>query len=123
MLRYAADSTHDAVRLMGNGRHDFVGGVHSFTGPTFLGLDTHFSDGAELVVDAGGLASSGRLVFDQAAYQDQDRADRPTNAGGYELVEWDEWFKVFDENRLALVVEEEVPGRRDNYHQFVRRSD
>ena len=72
---------------------------------------------------AGGTQPMLRLVFDQAAYQDQDRADRPTNAGGYELVEWDDWFKVFDENRLALVVEEEVPGRHDNYNQFVRRSD
>ena len=72
---------------------------------------------------AGGTQPMLRLVFDQAAYQDQDRADRPANAGGYELVEWDEWFKLFDESKLALVVEEEVPGRRDNYHQFVRRPD
>ncbi|RWJ03983.1 MAG: hypothetical protein EOR25_35445, partial [Mesorhizobium sp.] len=40
-----------------------------------------------------------RLVFGQHAYQDQDQAERPTNAGGYELVEWDEWFKLFDERQ------------------------
>src|SRR3954454_14945376 len=34
-----------------------------------------------------------RLVFGQHAYQDQDQPERPVNAGGYELVEWDEWFK------------------------------
>ena len=62
-----------------------------------------------------------RLVFDQRAYQDQDRAERPVNAGGYELVEWDEWFKLFDEGELALVVEKDVPGRRDSFHQIVRR--
>ena len=64
-----------------------------------------------------------RLVFGQHAYQDQDQPERPLNAGGYELVEWDEWFKLFDESKLALVVEKEIPGRRDNYHQFVRRPD
>ena len=64
-----------------------------------------------------------RLVFDQAAYQDQDRAERPQNAGGVELVEWDEWFAVFDEGNLALVVNEDVPGVRENYHELVRRGE
>ena len=54
-----------------------------------------------------------------AAYQDQDRAERPANAGGYELVEWDEWFKLFDERELALVVPKDVPGRRDSFHEIV----
>ena len=69
----------------------------------------------------GGTQPMLRLVFDQSAYQDQDRAERPVNAGGYELVEWDEWFKLFDEGQLALVVEKDVPGRRDSFHQIVRR--
>jgi hypothetical protein len=69
----------------------------------------------------GGTQPMLRLVFDQAAYQDQDRADRPTNAGGYELVEWDEWFKLFDERRLALVVAADRPGHREQFHEFVRR--
>ena len=82
--------------------------------------------GAPAIVDvspAGGTQPMLMIVFDQAAYQDQDRPDRPENSGGRQLVEWDEWFKLFDESKLALVVEEEVPGRHDNYHQFVRRSD
>ena len=62
-----------------------------------------------------------RIVFDQQAYQDVDRAERPPNAGGFELVEWDEWFKLFDEQELALVVGEERPGRRDSWHQIVKR--
>lgn len=62
-----------------------------------------------------------RLVFDQAAYQDQDRAERAPNTGGVELVEWDEWFKLFDEAELALVVGAEVPGRRDSWHQLIKR--
>jgi hypothetical protein len=75
------------------------------------------------VSPVGGTQPMLRLVFDQAAYQDQDRAERPVNAGGYELVEWDEWFKLFDEHELALVVGEDVPGRRDNFHEIVRRDD
>ena len=62
-----------------------------------------------------------RLVFDQVAYQDQDRPERPVNAGGLELVEWDEWFRLFDEAELALVVAADRPGVRDSFHEFVRR--
>lgn len=73
------------------------------------------------VSPASGTQPMLRLVFDQHAYQDVDQPERPVNAGGLELVEWDEWFKVFEEGELALVVEEEVPGRRDSFHEFVRR--
>ena len=71
----------------------------------------------------GGTQPMLRLVFDQRAYQDQDQAERAANSGGYELVEWDEWFKLFDESKLALIVGEDVPGRRDSFHQIVRRPD
>lgn len=82
--------------------------------------------GFPAVVDispAGGTQPMLRLVFGQHAYEDQDRADRPVNAGGYDLVEWDEWFKLFDEHKLALVVAEDVPGVRDSFHEIVRRPD
>ena len=62
-----------------------------------------------------------RLVFGQHAYQDQDQAERPVNAGGYELVEWDEWFKIFDERELALVVAADQPGSREEFHELIRR--
>jgi hypothetical protein len=80
--------------------------------------------GAPAVIDAsaeGGTQPVLRIVFDQIAYQDQDRAERPQNAGGYELVEWDEWFRLFDEAGLALVVAPERPGRKDSFHEIVRR--
>lgn len=80
--------------------------------------------GAPAVIDvsaASGTQPMLRLVFGQQAYQDQDRADRPVNSGGIELVEWDEWFKLFDEAKLAMVVAKDVPGRRDSFHEFVRR--
>lgn len=80
--------------------------------------------GAPAIMDAsaeGGTQPVLRIVFDQIAYQDQDRAERPQNAGGLELVEWDDWFKLFDELNLALVVAREQPGRKDSFHELVRR--
>lgn len=62
-----------------------------------------------------------RIVFDQAAYQNEYRSEQLSPYGGIEFVEWDDWFKVFDENGLALVVATEHPGRLDSYHEFVRR--
>lgn len=78
--------------------------------------------GAPAIVDtspASGTQAMLTLVFDQAAYQDQ--SERQTNSGGRELVEWDEWFKIFDEQELALVVAADRPGVRDSFHEIVRR--
>jgi hypothetical protein len=80
--------------------------------------------GIPAIVDAS--AESGTqpillIVFDQQAYEDTDRPERPQNAGGYDLVEWDEWFKIFDDEQLALVVAKDVPGRRESFHEIIRR--
>ncbi|MGI6856642.1 hypothetical protein [Mesorhizobium sp. 1B3] len=64
-----------------------------------------------------------RIVFDQAAYQDQDRPERAPNTGGIELVEWNEWFEIFDRNQLALVVAVDRPGVRENFHEIIRRDE
>jgi hypothetical protein len=82
--------------------------------------------GAPAIVDispSSGVQPMLRLVFDQIAYQDQDRPERPQNAGGMELVEWDEWLTLFDENELALVVNEDRPGIRENFYELVRKGD
>ena len=75
------------------------------------------------VSPAAGVQPMLSLVFGQAAYLDNDRAERPQNAGGFELVEWDEWFKLFDEQKLALVVARDQPGRREQFHELIRRAD
>jgi len=80
--------------------------------------------GSPAIVDIspeGGVQPMLRLVFDQQSYQDQDRADRPPNAGGYDLVEWDEWFALFDERKLALEVGPEIPGDMDSWHAIIAR--
>ncbi|HEV7415081.1 hypothetical protein [Tianweitania sediminis] len=82
--------------------------------------------GTPAVVDispAAGTQPMLRLVFDQRAYLDTDQAERPVNAGGLELVEWDEWFKIFEESELALVVSADVPGQRDSFHELIRRDE
>lgn len=80
--------------------------------------------GAPAIVDISPTAGTQpmlRIVFDQQAYQDQDMPERPVNAGGVELVEWDEWFVEFDKQELALVVAADQPGVRDSFYELVRR--
>ena len=80
--------------------------------------------GAPAIIDASAEAGTQavlRIVFDQIAYEDQDRPERPPNAGGYELVEWHDWFRLFDEQQLALVVVPDSPGRKDSFHEIIRR--
>ena len=82
--------------------------------------------GFPAVVDvspAAGTQPMLRLVFDQNAYQDYDRSDRPVNSGGYELVEWDEWFKIFDESDLVLEVMAEQAGVKDSWHRLLGRDE
>ncbi|MBB3236263.1 hypothetical protein [Phyllobacterium endophyticum] len=63
------------------------------------------------------------IQFGQHAYEDNDDqgADRPGDLGRPRLVEWDEWFAVFDAEGLGLVVAEDVPGQRDDFHEIIRR--
>lgn len=80
--------------------------------------------GVPAIVDVSperGVQPRLRIVFDQVAYEDQDRPERPPNAGGFELVEWDEWFELFDAEGLALVVPPDQPGVLDSSHDFIRR--
>src|SRR5690606_26316225 len=41
------------------------------------------------------------FAFGQHAYQDTDEG--AGQIGGLEIIEWDEWFRIFDERQLALV--------------------
>lgn len=80
--------------------------------------------GTPAIVDvspAGGTQPMLVIVFDQIAYQDQDQADRAQSSGGRELVEWSDWFEVFDKEQLALVVAADRPGVRDSWYELVKR--
>jgi len=48
----------------------------------------------------------------------------PGYSGGDSLQEisWDEWFKAFDENKLALLIQEETAdGKQSNFNKLVSR--
>jgi len=63
----------------------------------------------------GGTQPMLRIVFGQHAYQDQDQAERPQNAGGVELVEWSDWFEILDQKNLALSVSDDFEARDSSY--------
>lgn len=52
------------------------------------------------------------------------RIDFPgyTGEGTLEHIEWDEWFRKFDENGLALLYQEETSGgQRSNFNKIIAR--
>ncbi len=54
------------------------------------------------------------------------RLDFPGFSGADSLqpISWDEWFKAFDENGLALLVQEETAGGdRSNFNKLVSREN
>ncbi|MCV0397214.1 MAG: hypothetical protein K5872_14740 [Rhizobiaceae bacterium] len=75
------------------------------------------------VLRPGGEANEGilELAFGQQSYQEPDNAADPPVTSQTEILEWDEWFRLFEERNLALVVAADQPGRRDEFHQIIRR--
>jgi hypothetical protein len=52
------------------------------------------------------------------------RLDFPgfSGEGSLEPIEWEEWFQKFDENGLALLVQERTArGERSNFNKLVKR--
>ena len=52
------------------------------------------------------------------------RLDFPGYSGGDTLQEitWDEWFKAFEANKLALLIQEETAdGQQSNFNKLVSR--
>lgn len=58
-----------------------------------------------------------RIVFEPEFFAD---VDRPLDAGGLEIVEWDDWLRIFDEENLIMLVAKERPGKLDNYYQLLK---
>ena len=54
------------------------------------------------------------------------RLDFPGFSGGDSLQEitWEEWFRQFDENGLALIVQEETAsGERSHFNKLIKRDE
>lgn len=61
-----------------------------------------------------------QLTFGQHALN-ADNNEGPEPLSGFELASWDDWFAAFDQQKLALKVNDEQPGRLDRAHEFVQR--
>jgi len=61
-----------------------------------------------------------QLTFGQHALN-ADNNEGPDPITGYSLVSWDEWFAALDKQKLALKVNDDVPGALDNSYEFVER--
>lgn len=67
-------------------------------------------DGHPAIVDTGGEGGILRIDF----------GDREETL---EPIEWDEFFRIFDENKLAFLYQDETSdGERSRFNKFVNRS-
>ena len=65
------------------------------------------------VKGTGGKADTGMIRLDFPGYSG-DESLQP--------ISWEEWFKAFDENKLALLVQEETAtGEKSNFNKLVSR--
>jgi hypothetical protein len=65
------------------------------------------------VKGTGGKGDPGMIRLDFPGFTGADRLEH---------ISWDEWFKAFDENGLALLVQEKTAeGKRSNFNKLVSR--
>ena len=65
------------------------------------------------VKDAGGEGDLIRLMFPDAEQSDDDRLEE---------IEWDRWFRNFEDNGLALLYQEETAdGQKSSFNKLVSR--
>ena len=65
------------------------------------------------VKGTGGKNDTGMIRLDFPGYSGED---------SLQAISWDEWFRSFDENKLALLVQEETAdGTRSNFNKLVSR--
>jgi hypothetical protein len=62
----------------------------------------------------GGKGDVGMIRLDFPGYSGEDSLQE---------ISWDEWFKAFDENGLALIVQETTAGgQKSNFNKLVKRT-
>lgn len=61
-----------------------------------------------------------QLTFGQDALN-SDGNEGPDRVGGFELVDWDEWFTALEANKLALRVSDDPAGGNEAEFEFVPR--
>ncbi len=67
------------------------------------------------VLGTGGNKDTGVLRLDFPGY---------TGEGSLQEISWDEWFEKFDDNDLALLVQDETSsGDKSNFNKIVSRGE
>lgn len=89
--------THEAIR-------DWVAARNG--NPAFISTSTN-PDAAPVL----------RIVFEPEFVAD---VERPLDAGGLEIVEREDWFRVFDQEKLTMLVAHSKPGKLDNFYQILQ---
>ena len=74
----------------------------------------------ETVPDGTGERTLLQITFGQHALN-ADNNEGPDRIGGFDLVDWDQWFTVLESENLAIKVNDEVPGALDNEFEFTPR--
>ena len=69
----------------------------------------------------GGFISRLRLTFGQRQLQESGAGNE--QIGGIELIPWEEWFKIFEEQSLALRVPVSTDAAGSAYHIEKRRTN
>lgn len=65
------------------------------------------------VKGTGGKGDTGMIRLDFPGYSGEE---------SLEPISWEEWFRAFDENNLALLIQEETAGgERSNFNKLVSR--
>jgi hypothetical protein len=65
------------------------------------------------VKGTGGKQDTGMIRLDFPGYSGEE---------SLQAISWDEWFKAFDDNGLALLIQEETAGgQRSNFNKLVSR--
>ncbi|SMQ86008.1 hypothetical protein SAMN06295905_3304 [Devosia lucknowensis] len=63
-----------------------------------------------------------QLTFGQHAIN-ADGNEGPDRVGGFELVDWDEWFAALEANNLSLMVSDDPSGGNEAEFSFVERGE
>jgi len=66
------------------------------------------------VIGTGGRGDTGMIRLDFPGYSGE---------GSLQEISWDDWFEKFDENNLALMVQEKTArGQKSNFNKLVTRT-
>src|SRR3954471_14122106 len=64
-----------------------------------------------------------QITFGQHALNAENNEGPDRVTGGWDLVAWDDWFAAFEEQGLAIQVQDDQPGVLDKNFEFMARNE